>query len=87
MHLYSANITQMVQLIETLRTQNSQIDEDPTLLDRYFTYDSTKPGSVPPRQDIVKQDVMDAHDAIVQIIFTYDSGAPTQKSKLFKMLP
>jgi hypothetical protein len=40
-----------------------------------------------PRKDIVAQDVKDAQDALVQVFFTLDSGSPTQKSKIYKMLP
>jgi hypothetical protein len=38
------------------------------------------------RGDIVKQDFTNSDSAIVQILFTFDSGGPTQKSYLFKML-
>ena len=39
------------------------------------------------RTDITEQDVKDAQAAIVQMMFTYDSGDPSNKSALFKMLP
>jgi hypothetical protein len=79
---YSQRIVALVQDLETLRTMNDQIDQDPTLLDRYF---ALNPNQI--RQDITKQDVTDVHDAIVQMLFTFDSGSPPQKSYLFKMLP
>jgi lipopolysaccharide biosynthesis regulator YciM len=82
MNLYSQNIVQFCQLMSTLRTQNDQLDQDPTLLDRYF---GSNPNQI--RADITKQDVTNAHDAIVQMLFTFDSGSPTQKSYLFKMQP
>jgi hypothetical protein len=68
--------------MQTLRIQNDQIDQDPTLIDRYF---AQNPNQI--RSDITKQDVTSAHDAIVQMLFTFDSGSPTQKSYLYKMQP
>jgi len=87
---YSNNITKYIDLMETLRTQNDQINQDPTLIDRYFEQEST-PGGPPytqgPRTDITKEDVMAAHGAIVQLLFAFDSGSPPQKAALYKMLP
>jgi hypothetical protein len=82
MNTYSQNIVGFVQMMQTLRTQNDQIDQDPTLIDRYF---AGNPNQI--RSDITKQDVTNAHDAIVQMLFTFDSGSPTQKSYLYKMQP
>jgi hypothetical protein len=85
---YAANITEYVRLTEVLRTQNDQIVQDPTLVERYF---AQTPDNVnrflPPRTDITEEDVNAAKDAIVQMLFAYDSGSPTQKSHLYKMLP
>jgi hypothetical protein len=55
------------------------------LVDRYFGLTGVGPGV--PRPDITKQDVLDAQAALVQVFFTLDSGSPTQKSKIYKMLP
>ena len=86
---YSANIAQFVTLMQTLRTQNDQINEDPTLVDDYFVVPEAPPGAfVPqPRTDIVAADVMAAHAAIVQMLFAYDGGSPPQKAALYQMLP
>jgi hypothetical protein len=87
---YTANIVQLCQLMQTLRANNDQIDADPTLIDRYFSTPSFGQAGTPnitPRTDIVAQDVHNAHDALVQMLFTFDSGSPTQKSHLYKMLP
>lgn len=85
---YTQNIVQFCQLIQTLRGQNDQLVQDPTLVDRYFaTENPSNPNVSLVRTDIVAQDVKNAQAAIVQMLFTYDSGAPTQKSMLFKMLP
>jgi hypothetical protein len=80
MNNYTMNIVSLVQMVETLRTQNDMIDQDPTLINRYFASSSV-------RTDIVAEDVTAAHDALVQVIFTFDSGSPPQKAALFKMLP
>lgn len=84
---YSSKIVQLCGLIQDLRGMNDQIDQDPTLLTRYFAQTPTGPGGATPRTDIVAADVTGAHDALNQVIIAFDSGAPTQKSKIFKMLP
>ena len=77
---YTAQIQNLIKVIEDLRTQNARITADPTLVANYFT----KNGA---RTDIVAQDVTNAQNALVQVLFAYDSGAPTQKSQLFKVIP
>jgi hypothetical protein len=88
---YSANIAQLVSLMQTLRTQNDQIDQDPSLIEEYFDPPETPPLTTappqPPRTDIVAEDVTAAHDAIVQLLFAFDSGEPPQKAALYQMLP
>jgi hypothetical protein len=39
------------------------------------------------RTDIVAADVAAAQAAIVQLLFTFNSGNPTQASALLKMMP
>jgi hypothetical protein len=88
MNSYTQNIIQFTQLMQVLRGNNDQLEQDPTLIDRYFA--TTNPGNPNisvVRTDITAQDVKDAQAAIVQMMFTYDSGDPTNKSSLFKMLP
>lgn len=85
---YTQNIVQFCQLMQTLRGNNDQLAQDPTLIDRYFeTQNPGNPNISIVRTDITAQDVKDAQNALVQMLFTYDSGSPTQKSMLFKMLP
>ena len=86
---YTQNITQFCQMIQTLRMQNDQIVQDPNLVKDYFTVDANGANSTGgrPRKDITEQDVMKAKDAMVQLLFTFDSGEPTQKSYLYKMQP
>lgn len=87
---YSANIQQFVNLMQTLRTQNDQIDQDPSLISDYFNPPAPPVGGSPvqpPRTDIVVADVTAAHSAIVQMLFAFDSGDPPQKAALYQMLP
>jgi hypothetical protein len=76
---------QFIQVVQQLRTANDQLKEDPTLIDRYFGLSGMGPGV--PRSDITATDVENAQSALVQVFFTLDSGAPTQKSFIYKMLP
>jgi len=85
---YTQNIVQFCQLMQTLRGNNDQLEQDPTLIERYFA--TTNPGNPNisvVRTDITAADVTNAQGAIQQMLFAYDSGSPTQKSMLFKMLP
>lgn len=79
---YETTIATLVKNLEDLRAMNDWIDQDPTLLDRYFS--STRQS---PRTDITKADVEAAKGAIGQVLFAYDSGNPTQKSHILKMVP
>ena len=80
MNSYVNNIVQFIDIIEELRVQNSMIESDNTLVNRYFA----EPGA---RTDITAADVDGAYGAMVQVLFAYDSGSPTQKALLFKMMP
>jgi hypothetical protein len=87
---YSTNITAFVNLMQTLRTQNDQLDQDPSLITDYFEPGETTPAGTPinpPRTDIVAADVEAAHAAIVQLLFAFDSGDPPNKAALYQMLP
>jgi len=77
---YVQGFQQLNQVLQTLRGLNDQLAQDPTLATRYFT----SPGA---RTDIVAQDITNAKDALVQILFAFDSGSPAQKSFLFKLFP
>lgn len=85
---YTQNIVQFCMLMQTLRGNNDQLTQDPTLIDRYFaTTNPSNPNISMVRTDIVAEDVEAAQAAIVQLLFAYDSGDPSNKSALFKMLP
>jgi hypothetical protein len=77
---YSQNILQFVNLLYTLQRQNQQLTDDPTLITSYFALPTA-------RKDIVAADVSNAQSAIGQMIFTYNSGTPTQAQYLLKMMP
>lgn len=87
---YTLQIKTLVGVLEDLRLQNARIEADPTLISNYFTPPDPNKPSISQggrRTDIVAGDVTDAKAALVQVLFAYDSGAPTQKSELFKVIP
>jgi hypothetical protein len=86
---YVSTIQSLISNLQALRTMNDQIAQDSTLVTRYFSTPSISvgQGQTIPRTDIAAADVTNARDAIVQLLFTFDSGSPTQKSYLYKVLP
>lgn len=76
---YFAMIDDLIKDLELLRTLNDRIVQDGTLITEYFSSPS-------PRSDLVAADITNAASAINQLLFAFDSGAPTQKSYLFKLL-
>jgi hypothetical protein len=72
-------IANVINDLETLRTLNDRVSQEPALLGNALTAESA-------RTDITSQDMTNASSAITQLLFTFDSGTPTQKSYLFKML-
>ena len=83
---YAINIQQLVTLLQTLQLQNLQLTDDNTLVTAYFNAKLPN-GSSAARSDIVAQDVANAQAALVQLLFTFNSGSPTQASYLLKMMP
>jgi hypothetical protein len=77
---YVQGCQQINSILQTLRGLNDQLTQDPTLPTRYFQ----SPGA---RTDIVAADITNAQSAVVQILFAFDSGNPTQKSFIFKLFP
>lgn len=77
---YANNVQLLVQTLQALQTQNLQMTDDSTLVTRYFQ-------GAGARTDIVAADVANAAAAIVQLLFTFNSGSPTQASYLLKMMP
>ena len=80
MNNYTSAISNLINNLEALRTYDDMITQDNTLISRYFSSQGS-------RTDIVAADVTNAQAAMVQLLFTFDSGAPTSKSYLFKVLP
>ena len=76
---------QFIQITQQLRTADDQLKQDPSLVTRYFELTGMGPGV--PRTDITATDVTNAQGALEQVFFTLDSGSPTQKSLIYKMLP
>jgi hypothetical protein len=77
---YVQNMQQYNQILQTLSGLNDQLTADPTLATRYFQ----QPGA---RTDIVAADITNAQSAIVQFLFAFNSGSPTNKSLIYKMFP
>lgn len=78
---YVATTQTLISTLQQLRVYNDMIVQDGTLITRYFS----QTGGV--RADIVAADVTNASSAVTQLLFTFDSGSPTQKSALYKLLP
>lgn len=76
---YIQSIRDLVKAMDDARHYHDMITQDSTLADGYLA-------SPQARTDIKKADFTAADAAIVQMLFTYDSGTPTQKSALYKML-
>jgi hypothetical protein len=76
---YINSIRTLVNAIEEARTQHDMLVQDPSLSQAYLNSPNA-------RTDIKVADFTAADAAMVQILFTYDSGSPTQKSALYKML-
>lgn len=76
---YLSAVKNIVNDLEVLRTLNDRVTQDSTLFAQYLA----SPGA---RTDITATDMTSAESAVTQLLFTFDSGAPTQKSFLFKML-
>lgn len=83
---YASNIAKLVDLLQTLQTQNLQMTDDSTLVTRYFAT-TPLPGQNIPRSDIVAADVAAAQAALIQLLFAFNSGNPTQATALLKMMP
>ena len=79
--LYVSTINQFINTLEDLRTQNDRLASEPTL-----AADAAAAALKSGRPDLTAQSFINAQAALVQLLFTFDSGSPTQKSFLFKML-
>lgn len=76
---YFNAVQSLINDLENLRVLNDRVSQDNTLISGYFA-------AAGARSDITAQDVTNAYNAVVQLLFTFDSGTPAQKSYLFKLL-
>lgn len=76
---YLGAVKALIGDLENLRTLQDRVTQDPTLFAGYLA----SPGA---RTDLQLIDLQNASAAIVQLLFAFDSGSPTQKSELFKLL-
>lgn len=76
---YFAQVANLINVLEDLRTLNDRIAQDSGLVAAYFA-------NPVHRTDITATDFNSAKGAVDQMLFTFDSGSPTQKSYLFKTL-
>ena len=75
-----SNIVSLINDLEQAQLLNDRVTADATLITRYFASQGA-------RTDIVAQDVTNALAALTQLAFTFNSGAPTQKSYMYKLIP
>lgn len=76
---YFAQVSTLIQGLEYLRTLNDRMVQDPSLVTDYFA-------SAGHRTDIDATSFNAAKAAVVQMLFTYDSGSPANKAALFELL-
>ena len=76
---YLTAVSQLISVIETLKVLQDRVVQDNTLFTAYLADPQA-------RTDLVLQDLTNASSAVTQIMFTFDSGNPPQKSFLFDLL-
>jgi len=76
---YLAGMKALINAIEAMRVMRERTVSDTGLFAAYLA----SPGA---RTDLQLIDLQNADAALVQLLFTFDSGAPTNKSELFKLL-
>jgi hypothetical protein len=77
---FVSQINQFIQILDDLNTMQDRLAQDPTLAA------AAAAAAQPQRPDLTAQSFTNAADAINQVLFAYNSGAPPQKSLLYKML-
>jgi outer membrane murein-binding lipoprotein Lpp len=78
---FNAKINQFIQDLDDLETLQDRLSSDPTLAEAAATAAQSQG-----RNDLAAIDFTNAADAVGQILFTFNSGSPTQKSYLYKIL-
>lgn len=74
-------VTELVTVLEDLETISNRIVEDSSLAGRAATA-----AQAAGRADLTTASFDDMKAAIDQILFTFNSGAPTTRSKFYKLL-
>jgi len=69
----------LVDALNLIRQMKDQIDQLPTALDEDLDWTQSFPKTS-------KGDIIGAVDGWTQVLFAFDSGAPTQKSKIYGIL-
>jgi hypothetical protein len=87
MNGYAQAIETLINQLNTVQQMNAELVADPTLVTRYFATPPASNGQAQARGDIAAADIANAQSAIVQLLFAFNSGAPTQASYLFKVTP
>lgn len=78
---FIAQTNTCINALEDLRLMRDRMVQEPAL-----SQSAADAMNNAGRQDLAKVDFDNASGAIEQILFAFDSGAPTQKSYLYKML-
>lgn len=79
--LYTGTIRQLIDDIERARTLIDRMDSDTGLVAA-----ASAAAAADGRSDLTQAAFTASRAALFQILFTFDSGAPSQKSALFHML-
>lgn len=74
-------VKQFIYWIDQINTLQDRMVSDPAL-----AASAAEAANAAGRTDLVEADFTNLSDAIVQIMFTWNSGDPTQKSFFYKML-
>jgi len=78
---FVGTVKALIEAIENANVMQDRLQSEPTL-----AADTATAMSGAGRADMTEQVINDAASAIVQIVFAYNSGSPTQKSLLYKVL-
>jgi hypothetical protein len=78
---FVGTVQTLIDALEAASLMQDRLASEPTLAD-----DTATAMSGAGRADMTAQVINDAASAIVQIMFAYNSGSPTQKSLLYKVL-
>jgi hypothetical protein len=78
---FVGTVRALIDAIDAASQMQDRLNSEPTL-----AAEVAQSMSGAGRADMTEQVITDAASAIVQIVFAYNSGSPTQKSLLYKVL-